>query len=1109
MSISIGKTSYGQENLIYIGDKLVSEIYSGNELVYTDDGLIFTIDTTFHNYKQRNPNLKTFGLPISGLSDALYNFVVYWGDGTSESHIGTGRTGVGKVEHEYEEPGIYTIKISGIYSFFNCRYDFNGLYSRSYAHNIISIEKIGNVGLKNLDWSFAFCSNLTNVNCVIPKITDTLSATFNNCSSLVKTPQISDEYVKLDGTFSDCISLEEVTNFPASLQIFQSTFRYCSKLTTLPAKFPSNLERIQTCFDGSGITEVPMIPKSVTYCQAAFANTKLTKELIFEEGSQLQQAEWIIDGCLEYNGILDFSNCNLLCTFAIDNSSVNGILFNEVASQFINPQQNNNGGVLSIKRCPNLTVESLNAMYETLPRYEQTPQWKRKISFENVPAVVESNRILAIKRGWIVEPDIGCIYCDYLGGDDSLTESTNNTPFKTLARATESAIEKLSENTEVITIIVKSPEQYNEVNFNTFQTNLNILTNSNKTIAISTINKTSLITTKETVEGTKFIKAEDSTDQDVLDRLGCMLTDTTNLYVADISEIIDKYYSSPTNLNSSLIQDFPKVMCGNQYCELASYPSQGMETLDSVTSALSVDFNNSFSFTTNIPASSADSINTYKNELLLNLVTKFGHSYYQFNNDTISISGSDIVYTPNGTAQYCNNTKKPYTIFDDCDLQDYGVENGTKFKLYNVFTEVTSENKYFIDFENKKLYYYSDSFDKTKSFYIYCPGKTINLKGKVSLQDIIFEFSAKNALQIDDFKHIEMSNCTFKDCNGIMFNDSNLSSDNSYDKDYNHLIKDLKIEECTFNNVENPLILNSNNKYCVINFPEPRTLLDPETGRYYVEDLGVIQNKFINNNTFVNCNQLSKAPCIEIQTSNCSVTNNKFTNCYGMCIEHLGVANLIDFNEVDGALIDINGGAISSLGTRTSRGTKIRKNDIRNLPASGDPDIIKAGIMELKDTGGNEITENTVADSDYGIYVDGGRDNIIYKNICDKCLYGSVVLRAKYDKFSNDYLQVQLDRMLLTDSNNNTINYKDSYWLKYYGVGKDKNRPLIGVNTLFKTYADLNAYFENNYIEENVSRSCGTLSGTDIDVIDGISLVYASVITNPARGNSITDNTIE
>ena len=379
----------------------------------------------------------------------------------------------------------------------------------------------------------------------------------------------------------------------------------------------------------------------------------------------------------------------------------------------------------------------------------------------------------------------------------------------------------------------------------------------------------------------------------------------------------------------------------------------------------------------------------------------------------------------------------------------------------------------------------------------------------MSLQDIIFEFSAKNALQIDDFKHIEMSNCTFKDCNGIIFNDSNLSSDNSYDSEYNHLIKDLKIEKCTFNNVENPLILNSNNKYCIINFPEPRTLQDPETGRYYVEDLGVIQNKFINNNTFVNCNQLSKAPCIEIQTSNCSVTNNKFTNCYGMCIEHLGVANLIDFNEVDGALIDINGGAISSLGTRTSRGTKIRKNDIRNLPTSGDPDIIKAGIMELKDTGGNEITENTVADSDYGIYVDGGRDNIIYKNICDKCLYGSVVLRAKYDKSSNDYLQVQLDRMLLTDSNNNTINYKDSYWLKYYGVGKDKNRPLIGVNTLFKTYADLNAYFENNYIEENVSRSCGTLSGTDIDTIDGISLVYASVITNAARGNSITDNTIE
>lgn len=1109
MSISIGKTSYGQENLIYIGDKLVSEVYSGVDMVYSDDGLIFTIDTTFNDYNKKDPNLKTFGLPISGYADALYNFVVYWGDGTSESHSGMGLSEVGKVEHEYAESGIYTIRISGIFPYFKSRDDFFQTYRRYYCLNIISIEKIGNVGLKNLDASFANCRNLTNINCSIPKITDSLIATFQNCHSLVKTPQISDEYTILNSTFESCYNLEEVTNFPAALQILQLTFRYCTKLTILPAKFPSGTQRIQSAFYSSGITEVPMIPKSVTHCEATFGNSKLAKDLIFEEGSQLKQAHWIINDCLEYKGILDFRNCHLLATFNVTNSSISGILFNEAAGQFMNPQQSNDRGILEISKCPNLTAESLNAMYETLPRYEQTPQWKRKISFTDVPAVTESNRILAIKRGWIIEPDVGCIYCDYESGNDSLTESTNDTPFKTLARATEAAIGQLSGTTDVITIIVKSPEQYDEAKFNAFQTNLNTLTASDKTIAISTINKTSLITTKETVEGNRFIKAEDSEDQDVLDRLGHMLTDTTNLYVADISDIIDKYYSTPTNLNSSLIQDFPKVMYGNQYCELASYPSQGMETLTSITSSSSIDFNSTFSFATSIPASSADSINAHKNELLLNLITKTGNSCYQFNNDTISMSGSNIVYTPNGTTQYCSNTKTSYTIFDDYDLQDYGVENGAKFKLYNVFAEVASENRYFIDFENKKLYYYSDSFDKTRQLYVYCPGKTIKIKGKMSLQDIVFEFSAKNALQIDGFKHIEMSNCTFKDCNGIILNDTNSSNDNKYDADYNHIINDLKIEKCTFNNVENPLILNSSNKYCIIDFPEPRILQNPETKEYYVEDLGAIQNKYITNNTFVNCNQLSKAPCIEIQTSNCSIARNKFTNCCGMCIEHFGVANLIEYNEIDGALIDINGGAISSLGTRTSRGTKVRKNNIRNLPDSGDSSILKAGVVALNDTGGNEISENTIIDCNYGIYLDGGKDNIIYKNICDNCLYGSIVLKARYDKLSNDYLQVQLDRMLLTDSNNNTIDYKDSHWLKYYRIGKDKNRPLIGVNTLFKNYGDLNAYCENNFIEENVSRSCGTLSGTDISVVDGISLVYASVVNNTTRVNSITGNIIE
>ena len=77
MSISIGKTSYGQENLIYIGDKLVSEIYSGTDMVYSDDGLVFTIDTTFTNYNQRDPNAKSFGLPISKDSSTTYNFVIY------------------------------------------------------------------------------------------------------------------------------------------------------------------------------------------------------------------------------------------------------------------------------------------------------------------------------------------------------------------------------------------------------------------------------------------------------------------------------------------------------------------------------------------------------------------------------------------------------------------------------------------------------------------------------------------------------------------------------------------------------------------------------------------------------------------------------------------------------------------------------------------------------------------------------------------------------------------------------------------------------------------------------------------------------------------------
>ena len=165
MSISIGKEFYGQDNLIYLGDKLISDIYSGSESVYTTKGMEFTIDTTFvPGTSNHNNNLNKFGLPICKNVD--YNFIVYWGDGTSDSYSGDASVIKNSAVHTYKESGIYVIKISGNFPAFitgggtNNGYK-NGYVTEEYSHCIISVERISGVGLTGYWQMFYSCINLT------------------------------------------------------------------------------------------------------------------------------------------------------------------------------------------------------------------------------------------------------------------------------------------------------------------------------------------------------------------------------------------------------------------------------------------------------------------------------------------------------------------------------------------------------------------------------------------------------------------------------------------------------------------------------------------------------------------------------------------------------------------------------------------------------------------------------------------------------------------------------------------------------------------------------------------------------------------------------------
>ena len=1111
MSISIGKEFYGQDNLIYLGDKLISDIYSGSESVYTTKGMEFTIDTTFvPNTSNHNNNLNKFGLPIC--RDVDYNFTVYWGDGTSNSYSGDASVIKNSAVHTYNEGGVYVIKISGKFPVFKTgggTYSGyrNGYVTDEYSHCIISVESISGVGLTSYQQMFYNCINLTHFKADFGDInSEYMNDTFRSCKSLIEiTHRIPDNIIKMQNTFMNCYSLKTIPNFPKNLKDAQHMFQYASNLEEVPP-FPESIDDMGSMFYGSGIYRIPEIPSSVRYAgNLCNSCSRLCEPIKFAPNSGLLSADYIIDNCENYNCELDLRNCDLLQYASFRNSAVTKILFSQNAPLYTS--DTSQSYTIEFKDLPNLTSEALNEMYATVPIFKPKGAATRTLKFVNCPAVNDSNRLIAVKRGWTVVPDSASIYCDYISGDDDTGTGTSSLPYKTLhkvASAIEGIIPTVEDN--IITIISKNPEQYDETNFDLFQAKLNSITSGSKKIIITSSISDEIITTKQTYTGSQFKNAATSTDADVIARLTNFNGDANNLYYLDISELIAKYYgSSKTNSITDLLQDLPRILYKSTCLELSSYPSSAFEAIDSVITNTTSGYNSNFSFSITADPDVLSKIAANSNELVLVLYIKNKLHQYQFNNGSININGQNIEYTAGTNCAPNTNTKVSHTIFDDDEFEDYGITFNAEYKLYNVFSETNTNGKYFIDYENGKLYIYNDDFDNAAEIEIRFPGKTLKVSGNLSIEDVKIGFSSKNAIEIENFESVKLSNCKFSNCNGIVLKDSNLESDNSYDSSYVHTYKNVILNNNNFDNVENPIIINSDNKYCIIDFPEPRKLTDKD-GKAYIEDLGPIQNKMLYSNTFNNCNKISGSPCLEIQTSDCHIYENNFNNCYGKAIEHLGVANIIENNYIDNVLINTCGGAISSLGTRTSRGTKVQYNSISNI-LSDNINTLKSGVMLQKDTGGALVDKNEFNNVSFGVWMDGGRDNIISNNEFELCDFASIVVTPRYDNLTTDFLNSQLDRYLATDSNNNTIDYKNSKWLKHYGIGKEELNKLIGVNTLFTNYAALNAYCENNMIINNKSISCGNVTGFDDCInIDGVTIINKTVFNSDARKNIIKNN---
>ena len=204
-----------------------------------------------------------------------FNFQVDWGDGTTETGI-TNSNISEKSKHQYQNAGIYDIKIKGKYESLKTTYDaketanydklkkvkqwgttglkYVGLYYCSNLNEIVSPTensfsnligiRLAYTSIQSIPEDlFANCPNVTNFYCAFKECRSLESIPANlfaNC------PNVTNFYC----AFEECRSLESIpanlfANCP-NVTNFESTFGNCKNITSIPEKLFDNCKKVES-----------------------------------------------------------------------------------------------------------------------------------------------------------------------------------------------------------------------------------------------------------------------------------------------------------------------------------------------------------------------------------------------------------------------------------------------------------------------------------------------------------------------------------------------------------------------------------------------------------------------------------------------------------------------------------------------------------------------------------------------------------------------------------------------------------------------------------------------------------------------------------------------
>lgn len=170
-----------------------------------------------------------------------YNYSIDWGDGTSEMNLTTG-----DVVHTYPSAGVYTVKINGVFPYFEVHYDDNdygdsGTYGNySDKWKLIGVSQWGSMPWQSMNGSFNYCMN-TDFNATdIPDLSQTTSLEWTFVDTTSKPGNIGEwntsNIAVIDRTFAHLWMRESILDIDISDWNISSleNAEYMFSGTTLP-----------------------------------------------------------------------------------------------------------------------------------------------------------------------------------------------------------------------------------------------------------------------------------------------------------------------------------------------------------------------------------------------------------------------------------------------------------------------------------------------------------------------------------------------------------------------------------------------------------------------------------------------------------------------------------------------------------------------------------------------------------------------------------------------------------------------------------------------------------------------------------------------------------